>query len=818
MSDLGRPLDRRDLEDLVEGATLLGAGGGGPRWIGLQVLSAIAEEGKAPRLLQPEDLDAEARVAGTASLALGPLDPSAPFPWRLSNEAFLSLEGAYGRKFDAVAPIALGAGNSLLPAIVAATLGRPLVDVAAAPRACPFLAGYSYASLPGPLRAAIVMPGKAPQTLQAPNALALQQILMNEIQAGGGVASLGLFPMAASALRDVAYAYGISKAIGLGRDLRAARETAGDPVRAVCDALGGKVIFRARGAADVANKSGSSALTFVSLDGGARLLVYHLAENLMAWVEGDPAPLAMGPDIITYLSADGVPFTNDPGDLAAVAGKELVVVAAAVPDPERWRAPPVVAGWGAGIAATTGYAGAFVPTGMRGKARAKGTASQRDKLIHLLSEASELEHLICCQYLYAAFSLKQSEAEGLDWQEAMHTRDWAQLLLLVARQEMEHLGLASNLLTSIGGAPHFSRPNFPQTRKYAELPFRLVPFSEEMLQRFICLERPDNAPWSEACGPFDPKLAARARARGGPEFSGEPEESLAALYDHIRRLIANFSGTDAELFIGPPNAEIDGNILHVNFPRPGALGGIWDVTLFDIADRQTAFRAIDLIVSQGEGGPGNEEYTHYRWFRQMLDEYRSALERNPKFGPARPLVSNPALFRHPDAGGEETLITNPAARDALDLFNGAYEALLLLLYRLYGHPDLDANQVTALAYTMFPMMTQIVRPLAEILTSLPAFDYPSPMRAGPSFELTGAISLLPHKDSATRLLAEKLSALSTYAKELGARGDLPARLTSIGANLFIMANKFESIANGTYPPDLLIPGVEHFYTQSASKS
>jgi uncharacterized protein len=300
-SDFGRPLDRRDLEDLVEGATVLGAGGGGPRWVGLQVLSAITEEGKKLRLIQPEDLDAEARVAGTASLALpGALDPSARFPWRLSNEAFLSLEGAFGQKLDAVVPIALGAGNSLLPAIVAATLGRPLLDVAGAPRACPFLAGYSYASLPGPLLAALAMPGKAPQTLQAPSALALQQILLIEIQGnGGGVASLALFPMAAKTLRNVGYYYGISKAIDLGRDLRAARDSGRDPVTVVCDALNGKVIFRARGAADVANKSGSSALSFEPLDGGSRLLVYHLAENLMAWVEGDQAPLAMGPDIVT---------------------------------------------------------------------------------------------------------------------------------------------------------------------------------------------------------------------------------------------------------------------------------------------------------------------------------------------------------------------------------------------------------------------------------------------------------------------------------------------------------------------------------------
>ena len=37
----------------------------------------------------------------------------------------------------------------------------------------------------------------------------------------------------------------------------------------------------------------------------------------------------------------------------------------------------------------------------------------REALIYMLCQAAELEHGIMCQYLYAAFSLKQSEAEGL---------------------------------------------------------------------------------------------------------------------------------------------------------------------------------------------------------------------------------------------------------------------------------------------------------------------------------------------------------------------------------------------------------------------
>ena len=42
----------------------------------------------------------------------------------------------------------------------------------------------------------------------------------------------------------------------------------------------------------------------------------------------------------------------------------------------------------------------------------------REALYYMLCEAAELEHGIMCQYLYAAFSLKQSEDEGLSPEEA----------------------------------------------------------------------------------------------------------------------------------------------------------------------------------------------------------------------------------------------------------------------------------------------------------------------------------------------------------------------------------------------------------------
>ena len=67
-----------------------------------------------------------------------------------------------------------------------------------------------------------------------------------------------------------------------------------------------------------------------------------------------------------------------------------------------------------------------------------------------------------CQYLYAAFSLKQSADEGLTAAEAEAVQRWRKQISHIATQEMLHLSLVQNLLSAIGAAPHLSRPNFPQ--------------------------------------------------------------------------------------------------------------------------------------------------------------------------------------------------------------------------------------------------------------------------------------------------------------------------------------------------------------------
>ena len=132
----------------------------------------------------------------------------------------------------------------------------------------------------------------------------------------------------------------------------------------------------------------------------------------------------------------------------------------------------------------------------------------RDRLVHLLTEAAEIEHNLLCSYLYAAFSLKRGTEDGLSPTESEAVARWRTIVLGVAIEEMAHLALVNNLLVALGGAPHFDRPNLPVPPGYHPAGFviRLAPLTKATLDHYIFLERPADAEVPEGAG----KYGARA--------------------------------------------------------------------------------------------------------------------------------------------------------------------------------------------------------------------------------------------------------------------------------------------------------------------
>lgn len=158
----------------------------------------------------------------------------------------------------------------------------------------------------------------------------------------------------------------------------------------------------------------------------------------------------------------------------------------------------------------------------------------REHLIHLLTEAAQIEHNLLCSYLYAAFSLKRAGEPGLNAAEQMAVEGWRKTIVKVALEEMAQLATVNNLLVSIGGAPHVDRADLPLAPGYhpAGVVVRLTPFTRKTLDHFIFLERADHQRLHDAPG-FEPVDEEGEARRGGLTPSAADYATVGALYDSI---------------------------------------------------------------------------------------------------------------------------------------------------------------------------------------------------------------------------------------------------------------------------------------------
>jgi hypothetical protein len=280
----------------------------------------------------------------------------------------------------------------------------------------------------------------------------------------------------------------------------------------------------------------------------------------------------------------------------------------------------------------------------------------REDLIDALYEAAELEHSLCCLYLFAAFSLKRHPDEGnVTWAQIEKMREWEISIFRIARQEMEHLGYVCNLLTAIGGAPHLRRPNFPTNYYDAKITFALAPFSIETLTNFVRYERPEN--------PENPlNRDSGLRTKYG---------TIGELYHKIERGFEDLDNREEPLFIGPPSAQIVSQDFPGFYHRPTA----YQIEINKVVDRMSAKKAIDQIVTEGEGSPGSDnKNSHYQIFKNILKELDLELNADKQFQPARPVAIDPVV-------SPDSIITHPATIAAMNLFDAAYEVMLMLLIR-----------------------------------------------------------------------------------------------------------------------------------------
>lgn len=359
--------------------------------------------------------------------------------------------------------------------------------------------------------------------------------------------------------------------------------------------------------------------------------------------------------------------------------------------------------------------------------------ASRKQLVWALHRAAEIEHLLMCLYLSTAFSTKKANEPGITPAQSEQARRWEADILMVARQEMEHLALVNNLLIGMGERPYFSRPNLPMRHYLLHNPalsFVLEPLGLTSLGRYVMFEAPDD--WDEQhdygldpalvrsyvqddpCAGAAPLWSALEQApaadAGGRSEPVPTIDSVQDLYTAIEQAVSNKHGNPelSNLFRGSGGRE-----PYQDFP----FNMQFNIFTFPVTDIRSARAALALILEQGEGLRAQPGFSsHFNRFASMFRQLR-ADDGRPRFDPAWNTICNPSLDN----------VTDPLAAELLKLFNHGYTTMMYMLTSFYTFFSPTSNDVsihqisTALQSTAFaPMMTMFLRPIGEILCRLPA--------------------------------------------------------------------------------------------------
>ena len=384
------------------------------------------------------------------------------------------------------------------------------------------------------------------------------------------------------------------------------------------------------------------------------------------------------------------------------------------------------------------------------------TIPSREQILYWLHEAAEIEHNLMCCYLYAAFSIKSSDPSWTDPQKQA-VAGWSRVITSVALEEMTHLCLVGNLMNAFGAKAHFNRPMFPiESGPYpADFVIRLQPFSQATVAHFKYLERPLSVQIHDASGFAPARTYHRDSAQDRLSPGARDYTTVGELYASLRRGMDAFAAAHGEdaLFLGDPALQIDAALT----PLPGVCA------IHTLAD---AHRALDTIVTQGEGAGDEHGDSHFCRFSRLGDELDRLLLEDPAFEPAWPAATNPVMNQPPTPDGK-VHVNHPESAPLLDLANALYTASLRCL--LQGFSSSDRPGKAQWLSTSFALMRALV-PLGQGLAARPANADAPGVNAGLTFTSLRTLAYLP-EPAARPFVAARLDELCQRARQLSAHTD-----------------------------------------------
>jgi chromopyrrolic acid synthase len=396
------------------------------------------------------------------------------------------------------------------------------------------------------------------------------------------------------------------------------------------------------------------------------------------------------------------------------------------------------------------------------------TIQTRDQLVAALRHAAELEVAVMLQYIYAGYSVpnyvtgkeyvnrglwtpKQLELACGDGKE-VHNYGMRGVLLEISREEMIHFLMVNNILMAIGEPFYPAVPNWRELngRFPIDIDFALEPLNAASVQRFMSLEMPDFLTSDIAnAAPLD-TTTRRLHNYG----------SLSELYHQIREGLQNIP----DLFI-VKKGNVGGE--HRLFMRDRTNQKHPDYQL-QVDDLNSALFAVDVIVEQGEGchiESAKFEDSHYQKFCRLADALSTEQTTEPETGykipwnPSYPALRNPSLL---DQDYSTNIVTVAQTRTVMEIFNESYFLMMLLMVQHFGLTPTGSLRRSKLMNAGIDVMTGMMRPLGELLMSMPSGKRGK--TAGPSFEINSP-SYIPNPEVAMRVISRKFEELGYKARK-----------------------------------------------------
>ena len=361
-----------------------------------------------------------------------------------------------------------------------------------------------------------------------------------------------------------------------------------------------------------------------------------------------------------------------------------------------------------------------------------------DEAALLLRVAAEVEHALMVEYLYAGFSLNEAQARP---EHQTLVREWRQVVMGIAREEMGHLVTVQNLLQLIGAPLTLSRQDMPFDNGLQPFTFRLEPLSQKSLAKYVVAEMPSEdflqkkepALWEE----LQPIIKLAQEDNGG-----RATNRVGLIYERLQAVFDTLSAADIQA----------DTLRYQASPSVWGLGHS-EILVLTATDRTSAKQSMLLVSEQGEGDTIDQDAVATpSHFDRFLALYR-AFPADGSWAPAKPVPVDPTT-QDADLGS-----LPPEEATALvwaKLSNQRYQMVLLyLLHALHVEAAPPSTHGLLVSWSFGEMYN--LRSISDILTTQPLWRAePAGQCAASPFEMPYSLDLPDREADRWRLHRDQL--------------------------------------------------------------